>query len=390
MSIQRLGVAAITLVVVVSVVGTGIGGAAGGTSVQDSVASAAETTGQTTADTLATSPTTTESDATTGAPDQEGVIQWSGAGTTLEKLEQGGDSIHAERMNIQFNQEVDFSANSNHWLEIRNVDTGEAVEIHPAHDASGTFSHSFYFNLYSPRGEIEHRNQTIDDVNVTVEGPESTFTAQRAATYVVTLYDGDTVVGSTSQKRFGIGYTLDYTVIDQGDSYRIEIPRDEMPTDVVVELSLGDPADDKFVNEPLHTRELTYDQTNNVFTTTFDADMLDRMEYSWSVEFYETQQKELAGRILYTYGSEPLALTDNTGPEGPPAVGGFDSPPTDLDGDNLYEDINGDGQFDIADVQAFFQYYEDDAVQNNVAAFDFNGDGSVNIIDVHQLFTQLT
>jgi PKD repeat protein len=68
--------------------------------------------------------------------------------------------------------------------------------------------------------------------------------------------------------------------------------------------------------------------------------------------------------------------------EGPIVV---ENPAQDLDGDGLYEDVNGDGSFNIIDVSALLDNYEGATVQNNVDLFDFNGDGSVNIIDVSAL-----
>jgi len=57
--------------------------------------------------------------------------------------------------------------------------------------------------------------------------------------------------------------------------------------------------------------------------------------------------------------------------EGPPAVVGTD-PPRDLDGDGLYEDIDGDGELSIGDVQQFFQNRDADVVQNNAEFFNFS------------------
>ncbi|MFC5970386.1 malectin domain-containing carbohydrate-binding protein [Halomarina salina] len=79
----------------------------------------------------------------------------------------------------------------------------------------------------------------------------------------------------------------------------------------------------------------------------------------------------------------------STGDDGPGPVGEFTSPPTDPDGDGVYEDVNGDGSFTVSDVQAFFQNFEDGVVQANEDAFDVNGDGSVTISDVQALFVAL-
>ncbi|SFK75726.1 Abnormal spindle-like microcephaly-assoc'd, ASPM-SPD-2-Hydin [Halogranum rubrum] len=82
---------------------------------------------------------------------------------------------------------------------------------------------------------------------------------------------------------------------------------------------------------------------------------------------------------------EIVAVSDDSAP-GP--VGSFENAPTDPDGDGRYEDVNGNGEFNIVDVQALFQNYESDGVQNYPEAFDFNGNGEVNIVDVQALFIE--
>jgi len=73
---------------------------------------------------------------------------------------------------------------------------------------------------------------------------------------------------------------------------------------------------------------------------------------------------------------------------GPPPVVGDDAP-TDTDGDGLYEDVNGNGQPDIGDVQALFVNKDSTVVTNNQGAFDFNGNGQIDIGDVQALFNQI-
>jgi len=72
-----------------------------------------------------------------------------------------------------------------------------------------------------------------------------------------------------------------------------------------------------------------------------------------------------------------------------PPVGDFQNSPTDPDDDGLYEDVNGDGQFNIVDVQALFANLDDETIENYPDAFDFNGDGTVNVVDVQKLFTEV-
>jgi PKD repeat protein len=91
------------------------------------------------------------------------------------------------------------------------------------------------------------------------------------------------------------------------------------------------------------------------------------------------QRRLRDGEVVRRYGIEP-----------PAAVVG-DQPPTDPDNDGLYEDVTGDGSFDIFDVQALFNNLDSDTVQNNPAAFNFNNDDNpdkVSIFDVQGLFNR--
>ncbi|HED04019.1 MAG TPA: hypothetical protein ENI60_04555 [Candidatus Fraserbacteria bacterium] len=63
-------------------------------------------------------------------------------------------------------------------------------------------------------------------------------------------------------------------------------------------------------------------------------------------------------------------------------IGDASAPPRDLNGDGLYEDINGDGQFNLADPTLLGLHFKEPAVQDNARAFDFNNDGLVNFDDV--------
>jgi hypothetical protein len=65
--------------------------------------------------------------------------------------------------------------------------------------------------------------------------------------------------------------------------------------------------------------------------------------------------------------------------------------PQDLTGDGLYEDVRGDGQVSVLDVQTLFNHIETPAVQNNAAFFDFSGNSpdQVTILDVQDLFNRV-
>ncbi|WP_144900800.1 PKD domain-containing protein [Halobellus captivus] len=67
-------------------------------------------------------------------------------------------------------------------------------------------------------------------------------------------------------------------------------------------------------------------------------------------------------------------------------VGGSEQPAQDLDGDGVYEDVNGDGTVDELDVQLLFAERNSGVVQGSPDAFDFNDDGEFDILDVQSLY----
>jgi hypothetical protein len=69
--------------------------------------------------------------------------------------------------------------------------------------------------------------------------------------------------------------------------------------------------------------------------------------------------------------------------DGPPILA--DKPPGDIDGDNLYEDVRGDGEANILDTQALFNALVDGSAQETPQAFGFSQagpDDEVTILDV--------
>ncbi|MEN6342622.1 MAG: right-handed parallel beta-helix repeat-containing protein [Methanospirillum sp.] len=71
------------------------------------------------------------------------------------------------------------------------------------------------------------------------------------------------------------------------------------------------------------------------------------------------------------------------------AVPGGAGAPTDTDGDGLYDDVNGNGRRDFADVVLYFNQMSWIAANEPVAAFDCNGNGRIDFADVAWLFARL-
>ena len=63
--------------------------------------------------------------------------------------------------------------------------------------------------------------------------------------------------------------------------------------------------------------------------------------------------------------------------------------PRDLDDDGMYEDVNGNGREDFADVVLYFNQMTWIAANEPIAAFDYNGNGRIDFADVVWLFNHL-
>lgn len=60
--------------------------------------------------------------------------------------------------------------------------------------------------------------------------------------------------------------------------------------------------------------------------------------------------------------------------------------PADIDGDGLYEDLNGSGEIDYDDVVVYFQHMDEPAMTDNVGAYDYNGNDRIDYTDLIGLF----
>jgi hypothetical protein len=63
--------------------------------------------------------------------------------------------------------------------------------------------------------------------------------------------------------------------------------------------------------------------------------------------------------------------------------------PTDPDHDGIYQDLNGNGRADFADITLFFEQMDWVAAHEPVAAFDPNGNGRIDFADIAALFQEI-
>ena len=88
-------------------------------------------------------------------------------------------------------------------------------------------------------------------------------------------------------------------------------------------------------------------------------------------------------------GQTVSAIIEISGGAPPTVLPGLINPPTDPDGDGIYEDLNGNGRLDFADVVLYFNQMTWIAANEPVSAFDLNGNGRIDFADIVALFNEI-
>jgi secreted PhoX family phosphatase len=94
------------------------------------------------------------------------------------------------------------------------------------------------------------------------------------------------------------------------------------------------------------------------------------------------QMDDDSGNTIEAEGRSGIYVT------GPPTVTGGDAP-TDVDGDGLYEDINGNGRLEYDDIVALFSSFDAQSVRLNDSAYDFNENGRLDFGDIVELYEEV-
>jgi len=170
----------------------------------------------------------------------------------------------------------------------------------------------------------------------------------------------------------------DFTVtVDHPSTLTIEDLEVEAADSALTDVDIGDNGSEATVQfvqtEPLGT--------DTVATVTVRATAVGSGTLSVSVAAVsgsDGQSYELAT------ATEAMAIEVNQIP------GFAGDPPTDLDGDSLYEDVDGDGEGTIFDVLRYFENRNRSVIESNPVRFDFDSDGtSGTLSDVLELFRQI-
>jgi len=227
---------------------------------------------------------------------------------------------------------------------------------------------------YNP--EANQMSATFDDVSLSLS------------------YEGDQVIGFDSP--VGLGLTTEQSGDVSGDSGNLMQPTSSL-TLVNNEFQIGfeefglqQLIDVEDIASPIAwLLDLIFDVSTQDVADVLDSIGLDDVLESANLDtFIDWLFDDEAGRHAIVLEldqqiAEPDSLTALVSP--PPIVG--DAPPVDRDGDGLYEDIRGDGEANVFDVQALFDNLDDESVQRHSEKFNFSGqdEGEVNVFDVQAL-----
>jgi len=114
------------------------------------------------------------------------------------------------------------------------------------------------------------------------------------------------------------------------------------------------------------------------------AEGLDNQDqYHFSTEAYREFGRRYAEEMLQhvdvSGGTQVDPVREPDRPEGA----------TDPDQDDLYEDLNGNGEIDFGDVVEYFNNMDSEGMQANVDFYDYTGNGAVDYADLVDLFEQV-
>jgi subtilisin family serine protease len=170
-------------------------------------------------------------------------------------------------------------------------------------------------------------------------------------------------------------------------SFAVDAPEANAPVTAGEQLQVEATVENTGWNGTQRVRLLVNGTKRDATELALDGGESRTVTLSWDTDEGDAGTHDLVVASGTANATVTARVTPANGERPPPVVGG--EPPQDLTGDGVYEDIDGNGEFTVGDVQQFFQHRDSEAVRDNAEFFDLTGDGQVSVGDVQRLFMEL-
>ena len=145
-------------------------------------------------------------------------------------------------------------------------------------------------------------------------------------------------------------------------------------------------ANGKIDTSPVVAANAVYFASNTAAGTIYALDPAGHELWHYTTTNYVMSPPAVADGALLIGSDEGTLYAFGTALKQVQGGGGL---PADHDRDTLYEDVNGNGRADFADVVLYFNQMTWIAANEPLAAFDYNGNGRIDFADVVWLFNSL-
>ena len=268
------------------------------------------------------------------------------------------------------------------------IDNGSAVTFDVSPDSSAS-NRDLTVEVNATVTAPDVANETTADVTVTLADSSE---GETSATTPLTVQPVDVEPAPTATVTFN-----DQTVTNGSDTVTVDSANLSEGGFVAIHSTPVNPDNGTPVDTVVGVSEYLGNGTSENITVTLDEPLTENQTLV-AMPHLDTNGNEVYDFVTSNgsadgpYTEDGAAVVDTASitvetVEGPDVITEGGEPAQDLDDDGVYEDVDGDGELTIFDVQALFDN-RDDIASENVEFFDFDDNGEVDIFDVQQLFDQ--
>ena len=315
----------------------------------------------------------------------------------------GNGTVHGSEFRNMGDKSIDVIDSDGKWEIHESILTGGSEGTVDAWDAAQTAnaSYNYWGAADGPSGQFSGSGGEAGG-NIVV----SPYYTDSSLTSLATNPGGgsggntapQTVVLTSNSQSVSAGGTTTYDIVVQNvtngvGAYEMNLSIGDTSTATITDASVP-----SGIQTSTSTAQASVSQSNDTatFGPNFGLDTADTGDVtigtieitgqtpgqSTTVDFSNIKTLGDEAGTAYNYASSGSSVQVTAGPGD---VTGNGNAAQDLDSDGAYEDINGNGQVDLLDVQVLFANLNQFSSNQ---AFDINGDNQVNLLDVQTLFSQ--